>query len=396
MCGFLMPSNNTVYQAATNCMSRKYNILYTINSLSGAGAELVLSNLVKYLDKDRFNVFVCQLREWGERGEGLHRQGYRISCLQPSSRKVRDYGSALRLYRFAAEHHIDLIHSHDLHGFVDGALCRLRNHRRPFLHTFHYGNYPHLPKKYLALEAICTRIADHLIAVGYTQSEMLRRTYKLKRDALITIWNGVEPAAETASQTDAERFLSRDGRLIIGSMSTMTAQKGIPVLLKAAARMRDLQDRCRFVIVGGGPMERHCRDLSHKMGLDGFVTFTGWVKHAAAILLPQFDIFLQTSLWEAMSMVILEAMAAGKPIIATKVGENPRILKNGYTALLIDPGSEDEIVSAVRAMVDRHELRQNLGYAASRIFHQRFTVDHMVHQHENLYCRILNGEAKCC
>lgn len=369
---------------------RPINILYVISSLSGAGAELVLSNLVRYLDHKAFNVSVCQLKEWGERGEDLAKQGYDVFCIADSNKARKDYFSFERLRKVILARQVDVVHSHNLHGLIDGSICRLLLPRIKLIHTFHFGNYPHFPPKYLLLEAVCSRIADHLVAVGDVQKNMIVDTYKLSGHSLSTIWNGVEAAKAAGNQRPAD-YLGADDRLIIGSMSTMTEQKGIPFLLQAAKQLKDLRDHFKFVIVGGGRLEVNYRDLAKRMGLEGFVYFTGWVKGAVDLLLPHFDIFLQTSLWEAMSMVLLEAMAAGKPVITTAVGEACRIIRNGQNGLLIDSGDVKQIVKAVRNLCQDAELRQYLAQNARSDFEANFTVDRMARSHEALYRQLLQS-----
>ena len=113
--------------------------------------------------------------------------------------------------------------------------------------------------------------------------------------------------------------------------------------------------------------------------------FTGWVANAAAIALPAFDVFFQPSLWEAMSVAILEAMAAGKPVVATRVGETPHIIEDEVDGLLVNPKDIDGMAAALGRLIDDAELRTRLGTAAARKVGQRFTVARMTAAYEDIY-----------
>ena len=121
-----------------------------------------------------------------------------------------------------------------------------------------------------------------------------------------------------------------------------------------------------------------------ELGLEDTVVITGWIPNAAAQALPAFDVFFQPSRWEAMSIAILEAMANGKSIVATRVGDNPHVLEDGVSGLLVDPGDIAGMVDALARVGDR-ERRLRLGQAARARFEQRFTLDHMIRGYENVY-----------
>jgi glycosyltransferase involved in cell wall biosynthesis len=115
------------------------------------------------------------------------------------------------------------------------------------------------------------------------------------------------------------------------------------------------------------------------------VILTGWLTDAAVRALPTFDIFFQPSLWEAMSMVTLEAMAVGRPIVATRVGEAPAILEDGQDGLLVDPRDVTGMTSALLKLITDPALRLRLGETARRKVAGRFTVQEMTRAYEAIY-----------
>jgi glycosyltransferase involved in cell wall biosynthesis len=100
---------------------------------------------------------------------------------------------------------------------------------------------------------------------------------------------------------------------------------------------------------------------------------------------PEFDIFFQPSLWEAMSIAVLEAMAAGVPVVASRVGENPHIIEHGKDGLLIEPRDVEGMASALTTLVDDASLRRELGAAARDKVSRQYTVSHMTRAYEQIY-----------
>jgi glycosyltransferase involved in cell wall biosynthesis len=121
--------------------------------------------------------------------------------------------------------------------------------------------------------------------------------------------------------------------------------------------------------------------------LEDAVVFTGWIPEAAARAVPAFDVFFQPSRWEAMSIAILEAMAAARAIVATRVGDNPRVLEDGVTGLLVEPGDVAAMAEALARLTDSG-LRQKLGETASATFAQAFSPEDMIRNYERVYVEL--------
>ena len=128
------------------------------------------------------------------------------------------------------------------------------------------------------------------------------------RDAAIrTIWNGV-PYEPVVPDGSFRRSVGGAGRVLIGTIATLIPQKGLSDLLKVARRVSDMDGRVLFVIVGEGALRPELEALRDELGLGDSVVFAGWVTNASKVALPEFDVFFQPSLWEAMSIAVLEAM----------------------------------------------------------------------------------------
>jgi glycosyltransferase involved in cell wall biosynthesis len=168
----------------------------------------------------------------------------------------------------------------------------------------------------------------------------------------------------------------------------MTRQKGIPYLLQAAREVLAGDPRVRFLIVGGGPLDATLRQEAAGLGLDpAHVGFTGWRQDNLA-LLSALDVFVMSSLWEAMPLALLEAMAARRPIVVTDVGDNRMVVDDGACGLVVPPAQPEAIVTAVRRILADPAAAAAMAERAHVRFTARFTTRHMLGNYEAIYTRV--------
>ena len=146
----------------------------------------------------------------------------------------------------------------------------------------------------------------------------------------------------------------------------------------------------RFVVLGEGPLRESLERRRRELGVEDTVMFMGWFENASGRALPAVDVFFQPSHWEAMSIAVLEAMAAGRAILATRVGDNPHVIENGVTGILANVGDVEGMAGALHQLRDP-ALRQRLGQAARLDYERRFTLDHMIRAYEDLYAEVAAG-----
>lgn len=367
------------------------NIMLLGSALHVGGAERVIANLAKFLNPAKFNVTVCHLKELGDIGAELKACGH--SVVEPPSTRhgIRRYFSFQALGRVLEEHRIELVHTHTTYAMSDTFLCRyLRLQRVRSIHSFHFGNYPHCPFRYRMLEWVASRSVDRLVAVGEEQSAVIMKTYGLPIGSLDVIVNGVVDVKPNPD-TDWSKRLHGENCTVIGTICTFIEQKGLPDLLRVAQAMRAHSKQVVFVVVGDGPLRRELEQECVRLDLQNTVLFAGWKSGAAITMMPLFDIFFQPSLWEAMSMVVLEAMAASKPVVVTDVGDNRHVVSHGETGFVVPARDVSRMVDALLLLIRSPERRKAFGYAGRRRYEEKYTVQVMTQRYEALYSRVLEG-----
>lgn len=348
--------------------------------------------LAKGIDRRKFDVSVCYLKENGVVGEELTREGVELLPLPGRVYDQLDRLTSLKLRKLIRQRRFDIVHTHDMHGFMDASVCRLTTPGFKHIHTFHFGNYPHREPLYRRIERLLWRVPDVLVAVGHEQGESIRSLYRIPVARMRVLHNGVDAPKPRVSPKVIEATKDCDVP-IIGSISTLIPQKGLHHLLDAAARLKAMGARFRLLIVGDGGLREPLRQQADKLGLlDSHVRFLGWVPEASDCALPACDIFVQSSLWEAMSVVVLEAMASAKPMVITNVGENPHVIADGETGLVVPHGDPEVLAAALYRLLQDREFAQRLGAEAQRRHAEKFTVRNMVGAYEALYSSVIDGK----
>ncbi len=364
----------------------KVNVLLLTNGLGHGGAEVVIRDLARSIEKSRFNTHVGCLAWLGPIGRELAAEGIDVSVIGTGK---ADYAVGLTLRRYLRDKQIDVVHSHSTHALMVAAMCRAITPHLRLVHTFHFGNYPHRPARQLWIERIASRFADRLIAVGGVQREQIRATHALADGDIDVIRNGVEaPRSESVDPAFRSRF-GAQAEVLVGTIASLTDQKGLFDLLAVARRVRDVRTDVRFVVIGDGVLRSALLEKRGQLGLDDVVSFPGWLANAATVALPAFDIYFQPSLWEAMSIAMLEAMAASKPVVSTLVGEAPRFIEQDRDGQLFTPGDLDGMSAAILKLASDPECRNRLGRAAAEKVNAQFTVAHTARAHEDLYLELL-------
>jgi len=356
---------------------RRLKVMLAIDGLGLGGAEMVVRDLAHGLDRDHFDVCICCTKGvGGPVGQELIREGFDLFVLPGQREGHVDYLTALKLRRAVKERCVDIVHTHAASALLDAGLSRLTMPRPRVVHTFHFGNYPYRVWRHHVMEGLCARAVDRLIAVGWEQRRRIQQAYRLPDSRIGVIWNGVAVGQPDPDPTFRADVGSSD-RLLIGTIAKLIEQKGLDDLLAVARRCREACYPVQFVIVGDGPLRPVLEQRRRELGLEDTVVITGWIPNAAVRALPAFDVFFQSSRWEAMSIAVLEAMASGKAIVATRVGDNQHVIEHGVNGLLVESGDVDGMVEALIRVFDR-ETRGRLGRMARIAYEQKFTLGKML------------------
>jgi glycosyltransferase involved in cell wall biosynthesis len=377
------------HKAHVDNSQARSKVLIASSTLHVGGAEQIIANLAEHLDPSRYRVSVSYLKENGTVGEDIARHGIEVLPLPGRQAGRRDRFTALKLRKLLVELDIDLIHTHDFHGFLDASICKVLMPHLRHVHTFHFGNYPHVQRRFRYIEKLLWRLPDALVAVGKAQATTIRKLYGIPDSRLRILWNGVEAPTPHIFDAVSDVIGNRD-EPVIASVSTLTPQKGLEDLIDAAAELVSLGTPFQLLIIGDGPLRETLEQRSSALKLNDRVHFLGWVPNASARAIPACDLLVQSSLWEAMSVLVLEAMACCKPVVVTDVGDNSQVVLNRQTGLTVPAKNPHQLALALQELLTDPALRASFGRAGHARYTQYFTTKHMVQRYEELYAELLD------
>ncbi|MEJ5342888.1 MAG: glycosyltransferase family 4 protein [Thermogutta sp.] len=349
-------------------------VLHVVNGEYYSGAERVQDNLALGLAQFGYGVVFACVKDgrFAETRRAKNVPLYRISMPELGWRKSID-----RLIRVCAQENIALLHAHTPRTAV---LCA-GVHRRTGLPWVYHAHSPTLwdSKRYLKNIVVglvdwwAARQADRIIAV----SESLRRYWVrlgIPARRVVTVPNGVAAWKSLTVRKPPE------GSWVLGTMALFRPRKGVEILLKAIQGLSSRGYRLRVLAVGpfeSEHYERHLKEMTHRLGLDEIVTWTGFVENTQEMLLAM-DLFVLPSLFgEGMPMVLLEAMAAGLPVVASAVEGVPEIIRDGCEGLLVRPGAPSALAGAIRRFLDGAVDWEGMRRAAYERQRERFSLESM-------------------
>ena len=301
-------------------------------------------------------------------------------------RNAFNVANALKLAQFAREHQIEIIHAHVARDYPLAAFVGRRAGAQLVLTR-------HVLFAMSRIHRLTLRRTARVIAVSQAVADGLREQEIFDPDQIVLIHNGVDIDRFALGKEQATKEEQSSKRLRVGMIGHLAPIKGQEDFIRAAAVVCGLRGDVDFVIAGedkshGGEHRRNLERLIEELDLGEQISLIGWVDDVAR-LLPTFDLFVSPSRSEPFGLSIVEAMAAGTPVIAT-VSEGAReIIEDDRTGKLVPIGEVEALAKAIGALLSDREERNRLRENAERVVRERFSLDRMVEATEKVYEQVL-------
>ena len=335
-------------------------VLWLTKGLGRGGAEMLLVELAQAINQQRVELEVGYVLPHKDALVApLEGAGVRVFCLGADGPWLP------ALWRRLVRGRYDVIHSH---APVVGAAARLLAPRGTHLaHTEHnmWGRYRRATRW---ANAATIHRNDVVWPVSQGVAGSIRPWFgSAGRPRVEVMLHGIAPggiANGPAARAEARRRLQlAPDALVVGVVGNLTPKKDHETLIRAFALMTDDQPEARLVIIGGGPREQHLRACGRQYGVAAKLVLTG-VRDDVSQLLAGFDLFAMSSLHEGLSIALIEALAAGLPIVATRVGGIPELIVDGRHGLLVPPRDPVAFCSAMSRVLGDDALRTAMVAAA--------------------------------
>jgi len=371
-------------------MDAPVTLLYVLTGTSIRGAEKARLDLVSRVDRNRYRPIVCSLKRPGPYAARLEAHAdafYHLGLNEGAGlRAVLNFIPALlRLARILRRERPRIVHCFLFRASMTGRLAALLCPGAGVIAAVRV-------QEQSALKYLCERMTRALVDRYTAVSEEVRRSLieraHIEPDKIITIYNGIEFRGRELTAGPAGTAAVPVRLALIGRLH---GQKGHAVLLEALRIILDTGRKAHLYCAGEGPDEARLRHQARVLGIESSVTFAGRVDDPLAFM-AGIDIVVLPSLWEGMPNVLLEAMAASRPIVASRLGGIEEMLRDDESALLCDPGGPAPLAAAIMRLMDDPALGRGLTAAARSDVEKRFDIARTVAETQALYEQLLHRQ----
>ncbi len=380
-------------------MPPPYRVLHVIDHLGAGGAQEVVCQLIKYGQGRLFQPEVATLYGHGHYWDLLRSWGVPVYSLSSIGFWRAFPLMAPRLFRLLAQDRYDVVHAH-LTGanILAIVLAALQGVPLRLTHDHTHDEFRSLSVVPRWLDAQANRLNHHVIAVSSSIRAFLCREEGVSADKISVIYNAVDllrfsPNNDlTAPQEGRRKWGLPPEALIVGGVGRLHYQKNFRLFLEVAAEVCKRVPQAFFVIAGEGAEMPALEELSRQLGIASRVRFLGFVKEMPE-LYECLDLLLLTSHFEGTPLTVLEAMAMGVPVVASRVDGVAEVLQDGQDGMLVSPGRGDLFVEEICRVLDDPDLRRGLARAGQEKARRQFSAEAMVRRVEDLYRRYLENGA---
>jgi L-malate glycosyltransferase len=365
-------------------------VAFVLHAMQVAGAEVLVMETIRRL-AGRIEPTVICLDSVGPLGDRLRGEGIEVACLE--RRPGRDLRAAWRMAVVLRQRAVEVVHAHQYTPFFYAVLGALASRRQPrVILTEHGRHYPDVvsPLRRAANRLFFSRLAATVNAVSGFSAESLRRVDGFAGRPIEVIENGIELERYEVHRDRRElrHLLGLDpDRFYIANVARLHPIKDQAMLLRAFAEVAVVRPDVDLLMVGDGALRRSLERLAEDLGVADRVRFLG-VRSDVPEVLAAVDIFALTSICEAASLTLLEAMASALPVVATAVGGTPEIVRDGLDGVLVPRGDASAAASAFLRLLGDPAAALAMGASARERVRDRYQLASTIETYMDLYRRL--------
>jgi glycosyltransferase involved in cell wall biosynthesis len=361
---------------------------FVLHVMQVAGAEMLVAETIRRLAGRIAPVVFC-LDEIGQLGATMQSEGVEVVAF--NRKPGLDLSVSWRMASQIRTRRLDVLHAHQYTPFFYGSLAaRLSGVRPRVIFTEHGRHYPDIVsfKRRMINRMLFDRLADDVNAVCEFSARSVRDADGFRRQPVEVIPNGVD--LSRYARTDrlaARRMLGLDpARRYVTTVARFHPVKDHRTLLQGFEAVARLQADVDLLLVGDGPLRGELEALARSLRLEGRVHFMG-VRNDVAEILRASDVFALTSVSEAASITLLEAMASELPVVVTGVGGNPEIVRDGIDGLLVPRGDSARVGEALSSVLTARTVAAEMGKSAAERVRSQYRLEGTIARYHELYAR---------
>ncbi len=365
-----------------------------IDDASLGGGQMHVLLLAKYLSESKFEVSIAtESQGWlVDAANAL-----KIPLYQTNISNKLTWQAFKEVHQLLKTEQFDIIHTHGgTAGFWGRLLSSIFSKSSKIIHTYHGLHYlknTNLKSKiFQIIDQILLSITDQTICVCHADYISGLNAKVVSSNSSTIIYNGIEidKFSEILDKEKSQKIFNIDNeKFIFGNVARLHEQKGHKILLQAFAKIVKSHNNAHLLIIGDGELKEELISLTENLGISDKVKFLG-KRSDICEFLAAIDIFVLPSLWEGQPIALLEALAMGKPCIASAVNGIPEIINHGVNGYLVNPNDIDNLYQAIVLLMSDHKLCEQLCNHGKITISDKFSAQNMANETAILYNKILN------
>jgi glycosyltransferase involved in cell wall biosynthesis len=383
-------SNSATVLQETEQAAPRIKVLFVVDSFNVGGTEHQVAEMSCRLPKGEFELTVCCLKREGPFLEKVRQSGIEVVQFSPGGTLISAHavGQILRLARFIRRRGFHVVHAHDLWSNLMGVPAAVLA-RTPMIVCSRrdLGHLSWYTPRRERIIAFIQWLSDCVVANSVAVQEMIFAGGGIARSKVVVLHNGVDYqrfAATSGDRTVLFPGISAQRKLIAVVANMHSQVKGHTFLIDAAAIICRTSPEALFVLIGDGEMRKQFERKVADAGLQDYFLFLG-ERNDIAERLHCCDMFVLPSIAEGMPNALLEAMAAGLPAVATRVGGTTEIMENGVSGVIVEPRSALALAEGILQVLRNPDMAAALASAGQDRVRRDFSFDSLIHKLTLLY-----------
>lgn len=388
-----------------------YKVLHIITRfLKGGGTEKNIACSIQALDRAKFSVDIVIGGEsdfsYAKNALSETNEVIVIKELNNDFNPIRNLKALYSIFKLIRQNRYTIVHTHQCKASILGSLAA-KLAKAPIIIFGLHGDYFRNPrftglwkKIYKLIEKIAIRYATKIISVGEELKEKYVNRYGLSSSRCEVVRSGMELSnlyelanfsEDKINQKRLELNIKQE-EIVIGKIARMELNKGYKFAIRAAQKIiRDNSKDIKFLFIGEGNQRTELQNMIERLGLEERTIFTGF-RDDIDELMSVIDIFLFTSLWEGLPQVLVQAAAAGKPIVSFEVGGAKEIIKDGINGFIVPFGDTDALAEKVSYLISDLEMAKKMGVNGKGIIGNKWDVAVMQERIRTTYGKLISNK----
>lgn len=376
-------------------MNPPVSVLHVLNVCADGSISRIVERIISCSPAGQFEWHVCSVKGQNGFEKKLEELGARVLDFSLSEGELQNPWQRINFY--IRENNIRIVHSHTPRTILEvWKALNLTNHiQRNVRHlaTKHLLNRPgdrNWGLAYTLYDHLTLYVPDHIVTVSKTMAGEVKAHPGINPSKVTAIPNAIPVSDfyQPQERESARRQLKFDDSIIaIGYTGRIEKVKNLGMLIDAFMSVNNQYPNTRLVMIGEGSLQPSLKEYSEKLGIADAIIWTGFCSNIPQML-SALDIYVLPSINEGLSLSILEAMAAEKPVIATRVGSAVEVIEHGKTGILINPQSKEEIITAILELLGNAAYRETLSKQARQFVISHYDVKNMVDAYCDVYMKL--------